>query len=165
MGKLREAIDKSSSSDIILLNTLPASDTLMKRYREECGPVVTKPLVEWCTPAKINVTDLGEPAIHIGKGAVTLNKAAVELLGVPERVKVGVTYDGLLAVQPTKELLGYKLSLERRPNKGVRAVAATLGKDRLVKWLLERGLSQGYYRLEKNEKLGIFVGKKLTEGE
>jgi len=134
----------------------------VRRYEQECGPVTTTQLIEWCEPALVAVTTLDEPMAHVGKQEVTLNRVAVEFLGVPERVKIGAMLRRDLILEPTNRLSGFKLTLERRPNKGIRAAAASLGKKKLVNWLLGKGIERGYYRLERDEKLGVFVGRRLA---
>lgn len=158
MGKLRQMIGDDGPGYATAVPTAATAVDLevqaqVRRYEQECGPVVTKPLIEWCKPAAVSVNSLKKPCLRVGKHELSLNKAAVELLGKPIRLAVGVTIDGLLAVKPATDASGYGIYYGHS--------TATLGKDRIVRWLQERGIGQGLYELERDDKLGVFVGRRL----
>lgn len=160
VGKLRELLDGTGGEpNFYVVPDRSGESRLQKRYEEECGPVVTKPWVEWITPKFRPVSGDALPTVHVGKTSVSFNQPALELLGFPERVQVGVTVERELAVRPVAPgEWGYKLIIGTAKNG---AKSACAGRDYLVKQLIARGLSQGHYRLEYNAKLGCFVGRKV----
>lgn len=160
MGKLKDALESAYSKGDVNFYVVPdEEDILQKRYEEECGPVVTRSWVEWITPKFRPVSGDALPTVHVGKTSVSFNQPALELLGFPERVQVGVTVERELAVRPVAPgEWGYKLIIDTAKNG---AKSACAGRDYLVKQLIARGLSQGHYRLEYNVKLNCFIGRKV----
>lgn len=162
-GKMVEVLDRGSSGDIVTIDVYPAADEQERRrreeerYRSECGPVTTRPLIEWIEP-KPRVLACEAPVVSIGKNGLSFNRAAVEALKRPKRVLTGVTATGEIALKPAPEGKGYALSVSERKGK---IYGAQAGRDALTRQLEEKGLKKGWYRLEYDEKLGAFIGRRI----
>lgn len=157
MGKLSEALRSTNVRDTNFYIVPDEEQALQERYEKECGPVISRPYVEWIHPGVRIVTVEKEPTARLGKSCLSFNEAAVALLGKPDRIQVGVTVDGLLAVCPAeKHEPGYKLSITLHKGK---ITHATVGRDFLVKRLHEKGLAGGLYALSYDNKLRYFLGK------
>lgn len=157
MGKLRDVIPIDDAIVKPMYAPIKHADPIMERYNKECGPVITKPLVEWCTPCLTRIRGRTQPCCGVYKSGVSINWTALELLGKPKRVCIGVTYDEKLALKPVADddPNGYSVSYIKR--------GATVGRQGLAKWLIERGVS-GLYILEYDDKLKCYIGRGIVNG-
>lgn len=98
------------------------------------------------------------PYLHIHrKRQISLNGIALDLLGRPAAVKIGVTHDGRLAVAPTDEndADGYHVTYAKKSRVGA------INRPKLVDALVRLGYGMsGKFKLSWNEELKMLVEDK-----
>jgi hypothetical protein len=110
--------------------------------------------VTWFKPSKKG-PGCGYPRVSVGKRSLDFNAEAVELLGMPSAVKIGVTSDGKLAVSPADENDAEACRLTYR---GWKKTYAVINRPRLARMLASHGIT-GRHRLARSGEPGLFVGE------
>lgn len=130
-----------------------------RRYDEECGPVETVPLVEWCSKGTSRLASCCEPVVKISRNVIYFNSAACDVLGDPEYVKVGWSRLGELCFKPVSASERDVESFKLTPVSGTaRGKSKYVKSGRLIKWLAGKGAREGVYTLEY-DKAGHWVGR------
>lgn len=161
MSKLREVVGDNDGYAVarnVPLAREHGTGDQTRRYAQECGPVETKPLVTWFGGSKSKAKyDFPYLCIHKNRRSIGLNRLALDLWGRPPAVRIGITYDGRLAITPTDkdDADGHHIVYLRRSKGGM------INRPRLMRRLAENGMA-GRYRLVWDEKLDLFVGEPAT---
>lgn len=145
-GSLARVLDRESSQDVVRcsgIRAIPTGDSqekgaLDKRYAEMCGPVDTKPLVEWWPGGKAQRP--AEPVVVIHVRGISLNAEAIRRLTC-ESLAIGIDYAGRLIIAPASSVKDAP-AVYRRPKN----YNNYLGGASLVAWLTAQGFAAGTYR-------------------